>query len=151
MTEKSRTRIRVIADDQDDEPVKRGRGRPKGSTNKLSQAAVAAARETGEMPHEFLLRIARGEVIETKVRSPETGEVRSVFQVPDLPMRVDAANKAAPYYAPKLSAVQWMQKADDNELDELIARLASQAGVDIGSSGEGQADSSQDTGPGPTD
>ncbi|WP_139224878.1 hypothetical protein [Dokdonella immobilis] len=59
--------------------------------NKISKRAREAAAKTGELPHEFLLRIARGEKI---------GEHEPTFQE-----RVDAAKAAAPYYAARLGAV----------------------------------------------
>ena len=71
--------------------ARKGAGRPKGSANKANKLAIEKAREGGELPHEFLLRIARGESID--------GEA------PSLTMRVDAAKAAAPYFAPKLAQV----------------------------------------------
>lgn len=69
----------------------RPRGRPPGSTNKMTNEARAKAQETGELPHEFLLRVMRGEEIDGSL--------------PEFKDRMAAAVAAAPYYAPKLSSV----------------------------------------------
>lgn len=74
-----------------------GAGR-KGAKNKLSLAARQAAARTGELPHEFLLRVSRG-----KVRAIDGEKV-------DLAMRLEAAKAAAPYYAPKLTSVSQESK-----------------------------------------
>ena len=69
-------------------------GRPQGSVNRLSKVTIERARNSGngELPHEFLLRIARGEEIDgTK---------------PTFEQRMDAASVAAPYFAPKLAAIE---------------------------------------------
>lgn len=142
-------RVRVIVD-QEPQPEKRKRGRPKNSLNKLSMAAREAARLTGELPHEFLLRVTRGEIIAQPVRM-ESGETKTVYQIPDLPMRIDAAKSAAPYFAPKLSAVQFLSQSTDDELDQLIAGLASEAGIGVSASGEGEAPEDPDSGTGEAD
>ena len=136
----NRVRVRVQAEE------KRKRGRPKGSVGKLSLAAREAARLTGELPHEFLLRVTRGEVIAQPMRL-DSGETRTVYQIPDLPMRVDAAKAAAPYFAPKLSAVQFLSQSTDDELDQLIAGLATEAGIGVSAGGEGEAPEDPDSGP----
>ena len=69
-----------------------GAGRPLGSVSKLSATAVAHAKSTGELPHEFLLRVVRGECIDGLV--------------PTLEQRISAAVSAAPYFAPRLAAVE---------------------------------------------
>lgn len=71
-------------------------GRRKGSINKRSQVEIDAARATGELPHEFLLRVARGEPIE---------HAGSIIQ-PNFDYRFAAAQAAAPYFAPKLASVE---------------------------------------------
>jgi hypothetical protein len=68
-----------------------GTGRPRGRINRLSAEAIAEAMATGELPHQFLLRVARGAKI---------GDYQPTFAE-----RLDAAKAAAPYYAPKLSAI----------------------------------------------
>jgi hypothetical protein len=69
-----------------------GAGRPKGAVAKLTASAVARAKATGELPHEFLLRIVRGETIDD--------------QIPSLEQRISAAVSVAPYFAPKLAAIE---------------------------------------------
>ena len=69
-----------------------GAGRPKGAVAKITEEAVAKAKAGGELPHQFLLRIMRGEVID--------GER------PSLQMRIAAAVSAAPYFAPKLAVME---------------------------------------------
>ena len=69
-----------------------GAGRPKGAVAKMSAAAIAQAKSTGELPHEFLLRVVRGECIDDLV--------------PTLEQRISAAVSAAPYFAPKLTAIE---------------------------------------------
>lgn len=75
-----------------------GAGRPKGAVAKMSAAAVAQARATGELPHEFLLRVVRGERIDD--------------QAPTLEQRIAAAVSVAPYFAPKLAAIE--QRVETN-------------------------------------
>jgi len=41
-----------------------GAGRKAGSVNKASAVAREEAAKTGELPHEFLLRVSRGEMID---------------------------------------------------------------------------------------
>lgn len=67
-----------------------GAGRKPGSTNRMSNRAREAAAKTGEMPHEFLLRVVRGEDIDG--------------HLPTFAERIDAAKAAAQYFAPRLTA-----------------------------------------------
>lgn len=69
-----------------------GAGRPKGAVAKITEEAVAKAKAGGELPHQFLLRVMRGEDID--------GER------PSLQMRIAAAMSAAPYFAPKLAVME---------------------------------------------
>ena len=69
-----------------------GAGRPKGAVSKLATEAVAKAKATGDLPHEFLLKIVRGEPIDGTA--------------PSIEQRIHAAIAAAPYFAPKLAAVE---------------------------------------------
>lgn len=111
---------------------KRGRGRPRGTTEEVmdarrdvEQKALKKKIMAGELPHEFLLRVSQGQMI---------GKVK-----PSLATRIDAAKAAAPYYAPKLSAVEILQSLTDDDLAFIIENAATQAGVSLGSSGEGAA------------
>lgn len=127
---------------------KRPPGRPKGALNKLSNAAREHAAATGELPHMFLLRITRGEVISTDVMDPVTGELRKVYQVPDLPMRMDAAKAAAPYFAPKLSAVEVATSLTDEELNLMLQQYGAQAGLQLAqraAAADDEADDALDT------
>lgn len=88
-------------------------------------ASIAISR--GDLPHEFLLRIVRGE----KIR--HDGELIT----PDMEMRVDAAKAAAPYFAPKLSNVEVVRNMNDDDLQELITGLATECGFNLTLIGEG--------------
>jgi len=74
-----------------------GAGRPKGTVDARCIAAKADAMrklayEGGELPHQFLLRVARGEEIDGYTFTPKE--------------RVYAAIAAAPYFAPRLASVE---------------------------------------------
>lgn len=93
------------------------------------KALLDASREhaalTGELPHEILLRAARGEVFYLKKQiavnhedGPKKGQFshfiyEDVEYYPDYEQRIDAAKAAAPYYAPKLSS-QAVSVRDDS-------------------------------------
>jgi len=68
-----------------------GAGRKKGGINAMSAEIRAKAQESGELPHEFLLRVSRGDQIDG---IPITFE-----------QRMTAATAAAPYFAPKLAQI----------------------------------------------
>ena len=70
----------------------RAPGRPRGALNKASREQRERAAESGMLPHEFLLAVTRGETI---------GDY-----VPTFAERLEAAKAAAPFFAPKLSAVE---------------------------------------------
>lgn len=88
-----------------------GAGRPKGTLAKVTAKAREAAMETGLLPHEWLLKVSRGEPIEQKrwvVQYDKTGKEKSRELITeevyaDFPTRIDAAKAAAPFYAPKLA------------------------------------------------
>jgi hypothetical protein len=88
-----------------------GAGRKAGSINKLSAAATAAAAATGQLPHEFLLEVSRGNV---KIRVGRTK------RKPTFEERIDAAKAAAPYYAPRLAAVVAKVNTPGNPWEELL-------------------------------
>lgn len=73
-------------------PTGRPPGRPKGATNKASRETRERAAASGLLPHEFLLAVTRGEAVDG--------------YVPSFAERLEAAKAAAPFYAPKLSAVE---------------------------------------------
>lgn len=118
-----------------------GAGRPKGSVQKITAQAREEAKATGLLPHEWLLKVARGEPIEQKrwvIKHDKKGNVISKELVtdivyPDLPMRQDSAKAAAPYYAPRLAAqtvdmnaTMGLHKLSDEELDAKLSVLAQQ-------------------------
>lgn len=108
--------------------------------SKIAEEARNKAILSGELPHEFLLRVARGEVIMRRWIDPDTGEVKEVQEVYDFEARKDAAKSAAPYFAPKISTVEVIHGVTDDELDNIIAKLAAETGIGAGASGEEQAD-----------
>ena len=96
-------------------PVKKKRGRPKGSKNRGPSKAMRtmlAERRIGELPHEFLRRIALGKKI---------GD-----HVPSFEQRMQAAKEAAPYYAPRFTSVEHKNPPIDitKLTDEQLALLA---------------------------
>lgn len=114
---------------------KRKTGRPPGTINKTSAAAITKAAETGLLPHEILLAFARGEMFIERTVNPVTKEVVEHERYPDGSMRLTAANMAAPYFAPKLAQVQHKgsiaRTADAVSDDELI-KVALPTGDDDG-------------------
>lgn len=119
-------------------------GRPEGSMNKLAREAREEAKRTGRLPHEILLDIARGDLIQHKRIDHNTGEIMQFPIVPTLEQRIDAAKAAAPYFAPKISTVEVISGVADHELDRLIALAASEAGFSITVSGEVSSDEGGD-------
>lgn len=69
-----------------------GAGRKPGSVNKMTLKAREEAAKSGQLPHEFVLAVARGEEIDG--------------YRPTFAERVDAAKVAAPYFAPRLGTLQ---------------------------------------------
>lgn len=132
---------------QTDEGRKKNKGgRPQGSMSKLAHMAREEARKTGELPHEFLLRVVRGEIIYRR-EVDEDGVITKVREVYDFPTRVDAAKASAPYYAPKISTVEVISGVPDDELDAIIKKLAAETGLDIGDDGEGSEDEATSSAP----
>lgn len=80
-------------------------GRKPGSLNRLTKIVAAECAKTGQFPHEVLLRICRGERIES--------------YEPTAHDRFRAAKAAAPYYAPKLRATAVVPL--NPTIDELLA------------------------------
>lgn len=110
-----------------------GAGRPKGALSKVTAKAKLAAMETGLLPHEWLLKVSRGEGIEHKrwvIKYDKNGKETSRELVTeevyaDFPTRIDAAKAAAPFYAPKL-AVQQVKVGSDvgNAVAETLKSIA---------------------------
>ena len=86
------------------------RGRPPGKINKFSASVLEKASASGLLPHEILLSFARGEPQIHRTVNPITGEVTEHTIYPEPDMRLQAANMAAPYFAPKLAQVQHRMK-----------------------------------------
>lgn len=83
--------------------AREGAGRKKETPNvrkRLTVEDIKRAREGGEMPHEFLLRIARGETIQ--MNTP----IGKVEYMPTFAERVTAAVNCAPYFVPRLNAIE---------------------------------------------
>ncbi len=104
-----------------------GAGRRPGSMSKLAKDAVEAAKASGELPHEFLLRVARGEPIYRTALVG--GKEQKILEEVSVDKRIDAAKGAAPYYAPKISTVEVIHGISDENLDSIIAELAAQTGI----------------------
>lgn len=115
-----------------------GAGRPKGRTNSVTAKAREAAAKTGLLPHEWLLKVSRGEPIEQKrwvVVYDKNGNEKSRELITeevyaDFLTRLDAAKAAAPFYAPKL-AVQQVKVGPDtgNAVAETLKSIAEQLPV----------------------
>lgn len=128
--------------DDQQAPKNKG-GRPPGAMSKLAKEARERAQETGELPHEILLSIARGnpQPVRSVAYDEDSGEITvkiTGYEIPDLEQRKDAAKAGAPYFAPKISTVEVISGVSDDELDNIIALAAAEAGVSLGSVGEGQ-------------
>lgn len=125
----------------------RGGARPNsgpkpGSKQIMTALAQAEAKLAGLLPHEWLLKVVRGEPIEqhyvVDVIDKKTGvvigeEVHSKMVYPSLDMRADAAKAAAPYYAPRLATQvitlrgreDVLNQLTDEQIDAAIVELAS--------------------------
>jgi hypothetical protein len=124
------------------------RGRPEGSANKMAREAREAARASGngKLPHEILLDMARGIPVEMLVLDEQTGKPLrgqdgkeiTRLAIPTLDEMKDAAKAAAPYFAPKISTVEVLAGASEDDLDRLIAVFAAEAGVSLTAGPEGQ-------------
>lgn len=112
-------------------PVPPGPKKP-GTISKRTvfMEAIAKHADDGELPHELLLRVSRGDRI-------KIGEAdgKPIYYIPSFEERVDCAKAAAPYFAPKLSAVEVVRGATDAELLELIISFASAAGYTLADCG----------------
>lgn len=116
-------------------PKKKPRKKAKPKT--ILQEARARAAETGDLPHEWLLKVSRGEpiiqrrlIIEYHKAGPKKGEELSRSWIeeeiyPSFDTRVDAAKASAPFYAPRL-ATQTMQfgKETTENIVKALATLA---------------------------
>lgn len=114
-------------------------GRKSGAKNALTLLSVQKAREEGILPHEWLLKVTRGEPIKHTVTNRETDKdgvekiVHEEIDVyPDFETRVDAAKACCQFYAPRLSAIQVksinpkgvVSTVDEHDLNEMLEELA---------------------------
>lgn len=115
-------------------------GPKQGTKHAMTMLAQAEAKLAGILPHEWLLKVMRGDAIlqryTVEVRDKRNKvighEVKEQEVYPDLQMRHDAAKAAAPYFAPKISSIEILTGVSENELDRIIARLATEAGLGDG-------------------
>lgn len=92
-----------------------------------------AAAESGLLPHEWLLKVSRGDGIlhhRVVIKYDRTGKEieRTVVEevvYADFTTRVDAAKAAAPFFAPKLAVQTITPVSDMNALSELLKEVAS--------------------------
>lgn len=109
-----------------------GGGRPKGSVQKVTAQAREAAMETGLLPHEWLLKVSRGEPIEQKrwvikydAKGNEKGRELITEEVyADFPTRIDAAKAASPYYAPRLAVQNVSITGNTDAVSETLKSIA---------------------------
>lgn len=94
-------------------------------------------REKGELPHEFLWRISRGEPIEGWYFDQKKKKHCRTTLHPTLDQRIDCAKAAAPYFAPRLSTIELLQGITDESLIAFIASVAAEAGFSLGTPGAG--------------
>ena len=108
---------------------------------RLSRQARAEAAKQGLLPHEWLLKVMRGEAIEQRIwvdvldkKQMVVGrELKTIQYYPPFAERLDAAKSAAPFYAPKLSVRQidlrgvlGLTQMSDEELDKALVEMAKQ-------------------------
>ncbi len=109
-----------------------GAGRPKGALSKVTAKAKQAAMETGLLPHEWLLKVSRGEGIAHKrwvVKYDAKGNEKSKELVEeevyaDFPTRIDAAKAAAPFYAPRLAVQTVSVSGNSDAVSETLKAIA---------------------------
>ncbi len=114
-------------------------GRKPGAKMLMSELSQAEAKLAGILPHEWLLKVVRGDPIEQSYtvdvvdkKGQVIGqEVMTKTVYPDLQMRHDAAKAAAPYYAPRLATQvitlrgreDVLNQLTDEQLDDAIKAL----------------------------
>jgi hypothetical protein len=86
-------------------------GRQAGTRNKVSREAVQKAQETGDLPADILLRLAR----EAELHYRDVAKRPKVKPAVLVALRThakDCAQAAAPYFNPKLSTIEAKVKGD---------------------------------------
>lgn len=101
--------------------------RGKSQSGRWAEESRRRAREGGELPHEFLLRLSRGEPIDY-VTLQEDGSLKEMTYYPTIGDRVEAAQSCANYFAPKLVAQQVenmdpLQDMSDEDIDRKLAEF----------------------------
>lgn len=101
--------------------------RGKSTTSRWAEESRKQARDSGELPHEFLLRVSRGDVI--TIKEFDGDEIKEKTYYPSFQDRIDAAQLCANYFAPKLSAQQTesldpVSEMTDEELNRQLAELS---------------------------
>ncbi len=86
----------------------------------------------GQLPHEFLLAVSRGEEL-----SWGKGKNRRVV-TPSMEQRLAAAVAGASYFAPKLSQIDVREHLTEDDLMAIIASAAAAAGISISLGGTGK-------------
>jgi hypothetical protein len=113
-------------------------GRPSKQEKKAVEKIVADAKKDGLMPHEILLKAARGEAFKVKTlvivkykSGPNKGQEKERRWVeseyyPTYNEQIEAARSAAPYFAPRLATST--VKTDENTADALTQVMKELAG-----------------------
>lgn len=141
------------------------KGRPVGSKDTKPRTANMALinkyANEGLLPHEILLLIARGKAM--PMGYDENGDPlkdddgKILYWHPNMDERLDAAKSGAPYFAPKLSAIEVMKGMTDDTLLELIVGTAAACGLEFTAggisaspsfAGPGEVDACRETSPG---
>lgn len=117
---------------------KRPRGRPAGSHARMTQRAREEAANSGLLPHEILLSIARGEPQKVYERQADGTLKPREVAVATLDEIKSAATAAAPYYAARISSVELISGVSDDDLNEFIKSAAAEAGFSLGNGGDGE-------------
>lgn len=116
--------------------MRRKRGRKPGTNAVITAMVRAKAVQSGKLPHEILLDIARGEPIDHHVWDPEKKAYvkRSIY--PPWEDRIDAAKAAAPFFAPRLAAAvvktpgsQDPTSLSDQQLNDELRKLLLEFGI----------------------
>lgn len=97
------------------------------TSSRWAEESRKQARESGELPHEFLLRVARGEPIDIVELNEEGLRIAKIYY-PTFSDRVECANACANYFAPKLTAQQTesmdpVSEMTDEELNRKLAEF----------------------------
>jgi hypothetical protein len=127
-----------VNDDEDDGPpgdqrTTSVRGVKRGTTRRLAAEAIQQAGITGQLPHEILLSMARGEVQKVPAEVDQTNGrvIKWKFTILGDQDRRDAAKAAAPYFAPKISQVELIGGLNDEQLASIIAGAAAEAKISV--------------------